>query len=373
MALQSLLSRGATAPVDSPLADFFEASLTRFERAACDMGGVRSRDHRIGGHGVRLHFAGRGLEPVVAPALAHLEAAASGRGQDQALSVYVWDGESPDTMPPAPPWSWTDGAPDGRIPATLISQRFRVYFAQPFCALSVLDLEANRALYWVRSTADVPSWVHGAPLLQLLHAWFAVRGLHVVHAACVGTHEGGLLIVGRGGSGKSTTALLCLEHGLHYVSDDYCLLDPGPPALAHALYCSGKLALGHIDRIPSMLSSVAIPAPDHQGKPLLLLRERHGIQLAESLPLRAVVAPRVGDSVQTRWLPLTQAAALRALAPSTLAQLPGAGSDALAAMAALVRALPCFELELGRDLSQIPAAIVSLLQRVSSDAHPAVV
>jgi hypothetical protein len=357
---------------DAQLSAFLAASLYRFERGACAAGGVRSRFYTIAGHELALHFAGPALEPVLAPALEHLESAPARGGALRRLAVHIFDAKTTGVWPPAPPWTWSDGAPDGRIPATLASRRFHIHFAQPLGALSLVDLASDRALFWVGAPTDIPSYVSGAPLLHLLHAWLAARGLAVVHAACVGTQEGGLLLAGPGGSGKSTTALRCLEAGLRYVSDDYCVVDPGPPAAAHSLYCSGKLVLDQLARMDGLQASVAIPAPDHQGKPLLILRAQHAERLAPRLPLRAVVAPRVGGCADTIWRRLVPAAALHALAPSTLAQLPGAGGAAFRAMAALVRSLPCFELVLGHDSEQVPSAVQRLLSQVN-DAHPAVV
>ena len=52
---------------------------------------------------------------------------------------------------------------------------------------------------------------------------------------------------------------------------------------------------------------------------------------------------------------------LRALGPTTLLQLPGAGTDALRAMGDLVRSVPCFALRLGPDADAIPGAVARLL------------
>ena len=50
-----------------------------------------------------------------------------------------------------------------------------------------------------------------------------------------------MLLAGKGGSGKSTTALVCLHSSLVYAGDDYCLLatDDGP--YVFSLYSTGKL------------------------------------------------------------------------------------------------------------------------------------
>jgi hypothetical protein len=52
---------------------------------------------------------------------------------------------------------------------------------------------------------------------------------------------------------------------------------------------------------------------------------------------------------------------LAALAPSTIFQLPRAGNEAFQFLAAFIRQLPCFSLEVGTDLSGIPPVIEELL------------
>jgi hypothetical protein len=80
-------------------------------------------------------------------------------------------------------------------------------------------------------------------------------------------------------------------------------------------------------------------------------------------PLRAVLVPRVvAAEPQTRVVPASPAAALAALAPSTIFQLHPPQPDGLARMAVLVRKVPCYSLELGSDVARIPEAIGALLE-----------
>jgi hypothetical protein len=60
-------------------------------------------------------------------------------------------------------------------------------------------------------------------------------------------------------------------------------------------------------------------------------------------------------------VPTSRAAALVALAPSTVFQLHTAGSQALQYMTRLVHEVPAYVLELGPDVSEIPSVILALL------------
>src|SRR5690606_7936890 len=152
--------------------------------------------------------------------------------------------------------------------------------------------------------------------------WSGPQRLHVLHSGCVGTDDGAVLLAGRGGSGKSTTALLCLEAGLRYVSDDYCLLEPGSPPVAHCLYNSGKLHRDHIGRFPALRARAVDPNPDKFEKPVIFVHQHYPDQVAGRLPLRAVVLPQVTAQEETRWERISPGEALRGLAPSTIFQMP---------------------------------------------------
>ena len=71
--------------------------------------------------------------------------------------------------------------------------------------------------------------------------------------------------------------------------------------------------------------------------------------------------PQVTGRPTTSVQSVSPMTALKALAPSTLLQLPGAGQASFQAMARLVRQVPCYTLALGTDLAQIPVVITDLL------------
>jgi hypothetical protein len=71
--------------------------------------------------------------------------------------------------------------------------------------------------------------------------------------------------------------------------------------------------------------------------------------------------PTVTPGERTRLRPIAAAACLRALAPSTVLQLPHEGGRALSAMAELVRELPAYALDLGDDGADVPALLHPLL------------
>ena len=85
------------------------------------------------------------------------------------------------------------------------------------------------------------------------------------------------------------------------------------------------------------------------------------VELA-SLTEPSLVPQIVALRPETRVVPATAAAALTALAPTTILALHPPQPNALREMAALVRAVPCYTLELGSDVDRIPEAIAQILE-----------
>jgi hypothetical protein len=106
------------------------------------------------------------------------------------------------------------------------------------------------------------------------------------------------------------------------------------------------------------LPTVANPVAAPDDKALLLLDPA---TIERELPLRAILVPRVGTGGDHRVSAIRSAQALTALAPSTIVQLTGSGGPHLLVMRQLCQSLPTYALDLGPDLTSIPAVIASVL------------
>jgi hypothetical protein len=312
-------------------------------------------DHlRIAGRVVRLEFAGSALRDRVMPAFSPLTCPPS----DAALVVHAWDAASTATPPPLEVPNADPSTPGAffhvRAPGLEIAH-------QPGQGtLNALDDASGEAWYWAADAATVPFWERAAPMRQILHWWLAGFGVQQVHGGAIGTDTGGVLLVGRPGSGKSTTSLSALQSSLRYAGDDYVAVGVDPPTV-HSLYCSGKLEADHFVRFPWLADAVDNPATMAEEKALLFATTVAPQSTTEGFPLRAILVPRVVGSGPTRIGPISRIEAFSALAPSTIIQLHTAGKDAFARMRSLVEQVPCHVLELGESIAEIPEVVREFL------------
>lgn len=317
-----------------------------------------TRDVRIAGHLMRLEFAGRDLAEAVMPAFAHLVVPPRpGRAE---LTVQLWsspDGD-PDTRPPV--LESTAALPPG---AFLHRRNAGVHVSyQPARRiLNVFDGPAGRAWFWV-ADGKLPYWERSAPLRHVIHWWLQAFGIQQLHSSAVGTDRGAALVVGRSGSGKSTTALACVRDGLSYLGDDYVLVSSPPRPQVFSTFCSGKLVGEQLVRFPELTHAVRNADFLDTEKSLVYLTDLPTVSVATTLPLAAVVVPVVTGRPGTLAEPLRRAAAIAALAPSTLVEVFTAGNVGLQRMRAIVDAVPCYTLHVGNDLESIGPAVRRLLE-----------
>jgi hypothetical protein len=329
---------------------FFE-SVREACRAAESRAGSTIRRYIIGGYAVEIRFAGDALLPHLAPALEHL--AAPGRSGKADLTVCAWESESTNTPMPPRPWGSGDCIARGDIRG-FGSERIDLALSADVGAVSLLDAEENLGLFWIRAAGHIPTYERGAPLRSILHWWMRRRGRLLIHAGAVGREGKGVLLVGRGGSGKSTAALTCMLNGWRYLSDDYCLLAAEGGPRAYSLYNTAKLTAGHLKHFPALQPAVSNPAELGGEKALIFTHRNMPERVISETPIDMILLPRVSGDTETRLRPASPTAALRALAPSSLFQIPGTGRLEFQTLAEFVQRVPCFHLALGTELDKIP-------------------
>lgn len=351
---------------------YFQAVYEGYRRAEQAVGGSFDRFYTIGDYTVRLRFAGPALLQELAPALAHL---ATGPTDAPALTICLWDSASTHTTLPLLVasllqllrlrwWEQLDGRHEVK---EYCGARIRTTFHLGPDILSVLDTQENLAVYWVEDARRIPYYERGYPLQAILNGWTQRHRRYYVHAGAVGTADGGVLLAGQGGAGKSTTTLACALSGLAVAGDDYTLAAVEPSPYGYSLYNTAKLRTREdLDKFPAVRSSVSNADRLDEEKPMIYLHEYAPRRVLHRFPIRAVLLPCVlGHGTDTYVQRTTAVAALKALAPSTILQLPGTGQRSFHAMSRLVAQVPCYTLALGTDLSRVPRVISRLLGELS--------
>jgi hypothetical protein len=344
-------------------AEFVEEAERCFERAA-RAAGLHQRTFDLGGRRVEMRFAGTKLLDPMTRALAHRAARPDGPAE---LRVCFFDSESTGTPMTPPAWGPEQYTAGGEI-AGFCDERVETSYQTGWDVFQCLDRERKVALYWTPSWRLLPWWEVSFPLRVILHWWLRDTALQPVHAAAVGNADGGVLIAGPCGAGKSTTALSCLGSRLQYAGDDYTLARVEPAPYVYCLYNAAKLNPEGLDRFPRLAASVANRDRLDREKAMLFLHESQPSALIGGFPVRAVVVPEVTGRRDTAVEPAPQSLAMLALARTTTMHLPAARARTVAKLIRLTKSAGCYKLLAGTDLAQIPEALTDLVERLNRDA-----
>jgi hypothetical protein len=226
--------------------------------------------------------------------------------------------------------------------------------------LSLADLRSAKALVYCSDPDHLAVWERTSPFRATLGFLAPPLGFHMLHSAAVGHRGQALLLVGKGGSGKSSSALasLCPQSRLEFLSEDYTLIEESSLTV-HPFYGSFKVDGKGLQRMPWL------DAFPELGR----LEEKH----CRSIPARRVASPSRLRAIvwpDRSWPgelePLSRFEALVRMAPNCLLQNPNSSARDLRLLAHLCRQLPSFKL--GLAASPTAAEVESRLLGVLGSA-----
>jgi len=326
--------------------------------------GGQKKFYRVAGQTMTVCFRQSFFQQRLLPALDHLQA---GGGEASQGVIHL---AGPDELPED--WLHFFPEPDPQTSAEGFHAEDEtgqavVFRSDRFASFSYLSADSRHALYALSDPERLPSYETGSPL-RVLFFWMLRRsGIQMMHAACVGTKRGAVLIGGHGGAGKSMTALRCLTGSMHYAGDDYTAVDlSGEFPRARSVYSSAKIHPRDLETVPGLAQWFVLPHGEdmRENKAVGFLAEGFRRQLMVAAPLKGILLPVITGEKMSRVEPLGRLQALRELAPSSLLQFPGAGQEDFQRMGELVRRLSCWRIFLGAD----PQSLVNAVSEVCESA-----
>jgi hypothetical protein len=204
-------------------------------------------------------------------------------------------------------------------------------------------------------------------------AWLAHRGSWLMHAAGVALDGRGVLLIGDGGRGKTTTALAAAQRGFSYLGDDLCIVSPDASGrgqhVMHGLYATAKLNPDTRDRLGITAWHQLGTTP--KGKAVAALPTEIGFAL--SVPLAAIVLVGPPRHATTEVAQLSASEAIRHIgtAAGPAVKTSGPTGGWLAAMAALARDVPVLGLSLDWDLDRVVGSLADVAAGEPARRHGA--
>lgn len=332
---------------------YFEELMGQFRKAVARSSTASTRYFKIGPYRAKFLFACESLASALTAPFQHLEIDPL---ESVDLMIGFWDSQASGIPLQPPRWSDLQGS---RL--TLHGQGHFIQYDFVSEILHAYRSKDRCAVYWMKDAKHGYYSELVCPVRAVFHWMGQESSLQLIHGGAIGDKDGAVILVGKGGSGKSSSCTAALQSELFFLGDDYCLVDTGAPAKVYGLYASTKLNPDMLAMFPH-LGDFRITTERSDDKPSFLIYRPYKERLVPERPLKAILMPSVSGRKETRILPASSIHALQALAPSTLFQSTGLGDASFKKMAKLSRALPCFRLEVGTDLDEIPRSIGKLLK-----------
>ncbi|MGE0666726.1 MAG: hypothetical protein AB7O49_09220 [Sphingomonadales bacterium] len=341
----------------------FRAASSRFD-AAYARGGTPT-DYLVGGRPVRIRVAGAALAEEIDLPLRHLRTTVPAMPE---LAIDLWDqGETGVDAVMGPPL--TDALPFGNV--SMSDDRRFLGEQRPSGALWY-DRRANRVVGSVQDLKRRMLDERARPFHRFFCVWLADHGIQFVHSGLIARTGAdgrpvGMLFVGMGGTGKTTSSIACFRAGLAYLGDDAIGIEQaGDGFVGHGFYASCLIDVDHIRRFPDLQARSLPPLNDYEEKAVVYLAPIDAARVESRVRIAAVVLPRILDQSDTAARPVSKGRALLSLAPSSIMQLPITTHGAIDRLADLIARVPTYCLELGRDVEAIPAAVNALFDSLET-------
>ncbi len=229
----------------------------------------------------------------------------------------------------------------------------------------IIQLFDERRKLGVQLTCDegqLPPWEPGSVLKSFAY-WIALQNkMFMQHAGTVCNGTKGLLLVGRGGSGKSGTVLAGLSDGLISCGDDHVLIEFGETLNARSIYAIMKQDQAGFERCSLFSAEIANLKRNWQNK-IEIRPEIIGLPAIDpQCPINAIVFPRVEPSVKSSFKEVTIKDVSDGLVPSNQVEGPGNLSQSIAYTLRLFRSVPIYRLSLGSDAKHVAQTLRNLLE-----------
>jgi glycosyl transferase family 2 len=210
---------------------------------------------------------------------------------------------------------------------------------------------------------DQALYERAKPFPHELELWYRDQGVQQLHAGLVARDGRGVLFIGPSGSGKSTCTLACALDGFDYLGDDHngLQMTRDGRCIGHSFYNAARIGVGHLANFPELRAYEVPPHNQYDHKSLVFMTHVRPGHVASTCEIVAVVMPRIVPDGPTRFRRASKVQTLIALAPSTLKVPMGAGFGGFINLTEFIPKMPCFLLECGPDVRQIPQSVHRIL------------
>jgi hypothetical protein len=325
-----------------------------------------TRAGNLAGRDLVISLVGTALAEAIAPSFTHLTDSFAGPSRTAATSVRLWDcTETGARRPPVP--GKADWVAEGEGWRASSHGEGRYLCEERPASLLWLDRREAHLVGCFEDGRRLGCADRARPLQRVMSEFCRALGIQEVHAGLIARQGLGVLVVGGGGRGKTTTSLDGLHGGLDFLGDDSVGIgDDGEGGVrGYSLYASARVRPHQLARWPRFAEHWCFPEPPEEKAlllPGLLLPER----IARTTRIVAIAVPAItGRGLHVvRTSPLDAFHAL--VHDSRDNRRFGLTATEFSRLTRMTKAVRCYRFEVDDD----PARVAGALRQLIDDETP---
>ncbi len=314
--------------------------------------------YAFAGFNVRMRCIGTKMAVLHDKIFTHLKTEEIPPLNDLDLTIDIWD-ES-ETGVPNP----FDSIPEksAELRSVTSSADSRIVATQDSETSLFLDRKEKRIIASFLSSGKMNHYDLSKPFNKLLALWYRDMNIEIIHASMISKKGIGILFLGKGGSGKTTSALSCLNAGFNYLGDDHVGLSLKDNSFTgHSLYASALIYANHLRRFPQLQKFEIKNNSQEDEKSVIYFSNGYLNRIDRYAEVSVLLLPVVGNSKHTNFRKAGKSEALLALAPSSLRLQISPNRKGFELLARLVDRIPAYRVELGSNLDEIPECVNEIM------------
>ena len=256
-----------------------------------------------------------------------------------------------------PPWNFihTDSRHLERLHIST-DQKITAFYDHDRKLWMILDIEKKRAIFWVADAKDIPFWEKAAPFKQILNWYLANTPYFMIHGGAVSFGKYSAVLVGPGGSGKSSTVGSCFAENLNVSGDDLIIMGKHNHRYeVFGIYNSIKFLPSTNSSIKDLFISSNLI--DCGNKKMGRYTDLRVDSFNNKSTILAIFNCVISGHELTNISSMAPITMMKFIIPPTISLLRGHEAMAIKKITAMIREVGCHKLELGIKPKEIVSAI----------------
>ena len=244
---------------------------------------------------------------------------------------------------------------------------YQIIYYKNWDKLLLFDHKATIGICIYSSFHNIAWWEKSAYLKEIFHIWSKEIPAQLIHGGAIATDENnGYLLVGKGGSGKSTSSINLMLNGYKYIGDDYVWVEFGDDGnnKVVSLYQTAKLRTDNfLENFMHLEEYLINPDSFRQTKAILKPDELLQKSWIRTAKIKGIIHPEITNGDTSSIKKNNSLNTFLSLAPNTIMQQTLNRKTSHKKLSYLINTSKCYRWKLSTNTNTNIAAFTNFVEQ----------